>query len=113
MSEHGYAEDLDPDFSNQSPRSERNRLAIDLQTRIAKLNEQARIFLPLIALGLIVAIPVWSKSPARFLELLMSPFVFLPLGFSVIHLARAWRGIARVRARIRDCDRTAEKSRDV
>lgn len=87
--------------------AERDRLAIDLQDRIDKLNEQARIFLPLIALCLIFAIPIWSKSLVRFVLLLVNPFVLLPLAFCVIHLLLAWRGIAKVRARIRDWERSA------
>lgn len=90
--------------------AERDRLAIDLQDRIDRLNEQARIFLPLIALCLIFAIPIWSKSLVRFVLLLVNPFVLLPLAFCVIHLLLAWRGIAKVRARIRDWERSAAKS---
>ncbi|HXU40421.1 MAG TPA: hypothetical protein VN937_28955 [Blastocatellia bacterium] len=87
--------------------AERDRLAIDLQDRIDRLNEQARIFIPLIALCLIFAIPIWSKSLVRFVLLLVNPFVLLPLAFCVIHLLLAWRGIAKVRARIRECERNA------
>jgi hypothetical protein len=84
---------------------ERDRLALDLQDRVAKLNDQARIFIPLIALCLIFAIPIWSKSLTRFLILLLSPFVLLPVGFCIIHLALAWRGILKARTRIRDWER--------
>lgn len=87
--------------------AERDRLAIDLQDRIDRLNEQARIFIPLIALCLIFAIPIWSKSLVRFVLLLVNPFVLLPLAFCVIHLVLAWRRIARARARIRDWERSA------
>jgi len=89
--------------------TERDKLAVDLQDRIARLNEQARIFIPLIALCLIFAIPIWSKSLVRFLLLLVNPFVLLPLAFCLIHLLFAWRGIAKLRARIVDCDRRAKK----
>jgi hypothetical protein len=82
----------------------RDFLVLELQNRIIKLNDQARIFIPLIALCLIVAIPVWSKSLTRFLILLLSPFVLFPLAFCVIHLTLAWRGIVRARNRIRDWD---------
>lgn len=88
---------------------ERDRLAVDLQDRIERLNEQARIFIPLIALCLIFAIPIWSKSLVRFLLLLVNPFVLLPLAFCVIHLLLAWRGIAKVKARIREWEKTAER----
>jgi len=84
---------------------ERDSLALELQNRITKLNDQARIFIPLIALCLIVAIPVWSKSITRFLILLLSPFVLLPLAFCVIHLTLAWRGIVRTKNQLRDWDR--------
>ena len=77
---------------------------------MAKLNEEARIFIPLIALCLIVAMPIWSKSLVRFLKLLLSPFVLLPLGFCIIHLALACREIVRARIRIRDWERSAEKT---
>src|SRR5690242_11762830 len=89
--------------------SEHDRLAIDLQRRIERLNEQARIFLPLIALCLIFAIPIWSKSLVRFLKLLVNPFVLLPLAFCLIHLLVAWRGIVKVRARMIEWDKRAEK----
>ena len=82
----------------------RDYLVLELQNRITRLNDQARIFIPLIALCLIVAIPVWSKSLTRFLILLLSPFVLFPLAFCVIHLTLAWRGIVRARNRIRDWD---------
>jgi len=91
--------DLQPDHSVN-----RDFLVLELQNRITKLNDQARIFIPLIALCLIVAIPVWSKSLTRFLILLLSPFVLFPLAFCVIHLTLAWRGIVRARNRIRDWD---------
>lgn len=89
--------------------TERERLTFDLQDRIERLNEQARIFIPLIAFCLIFAIPIWSKSLVRFLLLLVNPFVLLPLAFCVIHLWLAWRGIAKVRARILESEKQAEK----
>ncbi len=86
--------------------AERDKLASDLQNRITRLNDQARIFIPLIALCLIVAIPIWSKSLTRFVILLLSPFVLLPLAFCVAHLTLAWRGVIKARTRIRDWDIT-------
>ena len=112
MAEHGYAHELGPDLRTRAAASiERDRLVLDLENRTARLNEQARIFIPLIALCLIVAIPIWSKSLSRFLMLLLSPFVLLPLGFSLIHLAVAWAGIARARSRIRVWERATEESK--
>lgn len=108
MPEQPYAQNLG---TGSIPRSavaaERDRLAMDLQDRIERLNEQARIFIPLIALCLIFAIPIWSKSLVRFLLLLVNPFVLLPLAFCVIHLLLAWRRIAQVKARIREWERSA------
>lgn len=98
--------DLNADLPDQSQISaERDMLALELQTRLAKLNDQSRIFIPLIALAVITAIPVISKSPLRFLLLLLSPFVLLPVGFCFFHLLLAWRGIAKARTRIRDFDK--------
>jgi len=103
--------DSNLDLSNPAAsHSEHSRLVLELQDRLAKLNEQARIFIPLIALCLIVAMPIWSKSLVRFLKLLLSPFVLLPLGFCIIHLALACHRIVRARSRIRDWERTAEKT---
>jgi hypothetical protein len=111
MAEQPYAHELGSGLINRSALTiERARLAADLQDRIERLNEQARIFIPLIALCLIFAIPIWSKSLVRFLLLLVNPFVLLPLAFCIIHLLLAWRGIAKVRARIREWERSAEKS---
>ncbi|MFY9555221.1 MAG: hypothetical protein WAV20_18985 [Blastocatellia bacterium] len=87
-----------------APGIDRETLVIELQRCTDKLNEQSRIFIPLIALVLIASIPVWSKSPLRFLILLASPFVLLPLGFCVAHLLLAWRRIATARNRIRKWD---------
>jgi|ERR1041384_906383 hypothetical protein len=98
-----YSHELRPDYRRQaSLASERDRLALDLENRLRRLNDQARIFLPLIAFWLIVSIPVWSKSPARFVLLLLNPFVLLPIGFCVAHLVMALRGIAKARSRIRE-----------
>jgi hypothetical protein len=111
MTDHRYPPHSNLDFSSPAAlRNERTRLVLELQERLAKLNEQARIFIPLIALCLIVAMPIWSKSLVRFLKLLLSPFVLLPLGFCIIHLALACRGIVRARSRIRDWERSAEKT---
>jgi hypothetical protein len=113
MAEHRYSHELNPDFSRQAvAATERDRLALDLQDRVAKLNDQARIFIPLIALCLIVAIPIWSKSLVRFLILLLSPFVLLPVGFCIVHLALAWRGIAKARTRIRDWERATQENEE-
>ena len=113
MAEDRYSHELNPDFRRQAALAiERDRLALDLQDRVTKLNDQARIFIPLIALCLIFAIPIWSKSLVRFLILLLSPFVLLPVGFCIVHLALAWRGIARIRTRIRDCERAAQENKD-
>jgi hypothetical protein len=86
------------------PALDRDRLTLELENRITRLNDQARIFIPLIALGLIVAIPIWSKSLTRFLILLLSPFVLFPLAFCLVHLILAWRGVIKARARIREWD---------
>ena len=109
MSDTEYADEYDIDFqASDLPGSERERLAADLRDKVRRLDEQARIFVPLIALSIIAAIPVWSRSPLRFLALLVNPFVLLPLAFCVSHLALAWRGIARVRTRIRELERDEE-----
>ena len=90
---------------------DRETLVAELQDRIAKLNEQSRIFIPLIALVMIASIPIWSKSPARFLMLLLSPFVLLPLGFCIAHLLLAWRRIAIAKNRIRKWDMVNEREK--
>ena len=114
MAGHRYSNELNPDFRRQSAQAtERDRLALDLQDRVTKLNEQARIFIPLIALCLIVAIPVWSKSAVRFLMLLLNPFVLLPVGFCIVHLTLAWRGIVKARTRIRDWERAVHESNEL
>ena len=113
MAEHGYSREGNPNYRRQAAlATERDRLALDLQDRVARLNDQARIFVPLIALCLIVAIPIWSKSLVRFLILLLSPFVLLPVGFCIVHLAVAWRGIAKARSRIRDWERVTQESKE-
>ena len=114
MAEYRFSHELNPQLRPQAAlASERDRLCLDLQDRVTKLNEQARIFIPLIALSLIVAIPVWSKSPLKFLLMLLSPFVLFPLGFCLIHLAVAWRGIAKAKSRIRDWDRVAAENNEL
>ena len=114
MAEPGYSHELKADFNRQAARAtERDRLALDLEERVSKLNDQARIFLPLIAFCLIVAIPIWSRSLVRFLILLANPFVLLPVGFCVIHLMLAWRGIAKARTRIRDWERATQDSNEL
>jgi len=84
--------------------TDREALVLDLEDRIAKLNEQSRIFIPLIALVLIASIPIWSKSASRFGMFLINPFVLLPLGFCITHLLLAWRRIRIARKRIRKWD---------
>ena len=107
MAEQGAAHELNRDLRAQDAFGiERDRLASDLRDRVTRLDEQARIFIPLIALCMIAAIPVWSKSLLRFLALLLNPFVLLPLAFCIIHLALAWRGIVKARNRMRDWERT-------
>ena len=111
MTDYGFSHEVNPPIRRQpTPAGERDRLSLDLQDRLSKLNEQARIFIPLIALSLIVAIPVLSKSPVKFLLMLLNPFVLFPLGFSMIHLAVAWRGIAKAKSRIREWDRVTAES---
>ena len=110
MAEQGCAHELNRDLRAQDAFGiERDRLAGDLRERVIRLDEQARIFIPLIALCLIAAIPVWSKSLVRFLALLLNPFVLLPLAFCIIHLALAWRGIVKARNKMRDWERSEEK----
>lgn len=111
MAEHNYPRHLNPDFP-VAPQTEHDKLVADLQERVAKLNDQARIFVPLVALCLIFAIPIWSKSLTRFLILLLSPFVLLPVGFCMLHLALAWRGIARTRTQIRDLERSTRNAKE-
>ena len=114
MADQPYASETNPDFGSQAAlRREHARLILDLQDKVVKLNDQARIFIPLIAICLIVAIPIWSKSLVRFLILLLSPFVLLPLGFCLLHLVLAWRGIARTRTRIRDCERAVQENKEL
>ena len=111
MAEEPYIHELGSDLIDTAAyAAERDRLAEDLQNRIERLNEQARIFIPLIALCMIFAIPIWSKSLVRFLLLLVNPFVLLPLAFCLTHLLLAWRGIVKVSARIREWERRAAKS---
>lgn len=110
MADQSYASENNTDFGSQAAlRTEHARLILDLQEKVVRLNDQARIFIPLIAICLIVAIPIWSKSITRFLKLLLSPFVLLPLGFCIIHLVIAWRGIVKAKSRIRACERSAEE----
>ena len=110
MAEHRYSHELNSDFRGQAAlATERDRLALDLKNRVTKLNEQARIFIPLIALWLIAAMPVWSKSLTRFLILFLNPFVLLPVGFCIVHLAVAWLGIAKARSRISDWERVTRE----
>ncbi len=114
MVEDSYPHDLNPHHGRQAALAiERDRLDLDLEQRISRLNDQARIFIPLIALCLIVAIPIWSRSLVRFLILLLSPFVLLPLGFCIVHLVLSWRGIAKARTRIRDWERVTRETKEL
>lgn len=90
------------------PAGEREVIASEIEDQVSKLNDQSRIFVPLIALAIITAIPVLSKSPVRFLLLLANPFVLLPVGFCLFHLLAAWRRIIRARTRMRELE-TASK----
>lgn len=110
MAEQPYANESDSaSIDRGALTTERDKLALELQIKIERLNDQSRIFIPLIALCLIFAIPIWSKSLVRFLLLLVNPFVLLPLAFCITHLVFAWRAIAKVKARILDWERRAEK----
>lgn len=86
---------------------ERENLRLALHRDETKLAEQARIFLPLVAFTLIFAMPIWSRSLDRFLKLLLSPFVLLPVGFCLVHLVLAWRRIARMKKQVRELERSA------
>lgn len=110
MTEQPYANESESASIDRCAAStERDRLALELQNKIERLNDQSRIFIPLIALCLIFAIPIWSKSLVRFLLLLVNPFVLLPLAFCITHLLLAWRAIAKVKARILEWERRAGK----
>jgi hypothetical protein len=85
--------------------AERRELALGLARSESQLAEQARLFVPLVALALIVAMPIWTKSLDRFLKLLASPFVLLPVGFCIAHLVISWRRIIRMRQRMREIER--------
>jgi len=87
--------------------TQRERLRLALRRDETRLAEQARIFLPLVAFALIFAMPIWSRSLDRFLKLLLSPFVLLPVGFCLVHLVLAWRKIARTKKQVRELDQSA------
>lgn len=87
--------------------AERESLRLALHRDETRLAEQARIFLPLVAFALIFAMPIWSRSLDRFLKLLLSPFVLLPVGFCLMHLVLAWRKIARTKKQVRELDQSA------
>jgi hypothetical protein len=92
--------------------AERRELKLDLEQNESRLAEQARLFVPLVALALIAAMPIWTKSLDRFLKLLASPFVLLPVGFSIAHLVISWRKIIRMRRRMREIERAAASEPD-
>jgi H+/gluconate symporter-like permease len=87
--------------------AERRELALGLAQSESQLAEQARLFVPLVALALIVAMPVWMKSFDRFLKLLASPFVLLPVGFCIAHLVVSWRKLIKMRQRMRELEQAA------
>lgn len=89
--------------------AERRALKLDLERDESRLAEQARLFVPLVALALIVAMPIWTKSFDRFLKLLASPFVLLPIGFCIAHLAISWRKLIKMRRRVREVERAADE----
>ena len=93
--------------ARQALDAERESLRLALQRAETKLAEQARIFLPLVAFALIFAMPIWSRSLDRFLKLLLSPFVLLPVGFCLVHLTLGWRRIARTKRQVRELDQLA------
>lgn len=84
--------------------AERRELGLGLEQNESRLAEQARLFVPLVALALIAAMPIWTKSLDRFLKLLASPFVLLPVGFCVAHLVISWRKIIKMRRRLREIE---------
>ena len=90
--------------------AERRELLLGLEQSESRLAEQARLFVPLVALALIVAMPIWTKSLDRFLKLLASPFVLLPVGFCIAHLVISWRKIIRMRQMMREIDRAAKQA---
>ena len=100
-----------PLATGRPDRSERPDLAARLEQSEARLAEQARIFVPLVALALLAAMPIWAKSLNRFLKLLASPFVLLPIGFCIVHLAISWRRIVKMRQQIRRNERMNEEAR--
>jgi hypothetical protein len=85
--------------------AERRELALGLAESESQLAEQARLFVPLVALAVIAAMPIWAKSFDRFLKLLASPFVLLPVGFCIAHLVISWRKIIKMRQRMREIER--------
>src|SRR5436190_10845238 len=114
MTSRTYSHDIEAELRGQaSVATERVRLARDLKDRLRRLNDQARIFLPLIAFALIVSITIWSKSPARFVLLLLNPFVLLPVGFCVVHLVIAVRGIANARRRIKEWEHITSELNEI
>lgn len=92
--------------------AERRELALGLEQNELRLAEQARLFVPLVALTLIAAMPIWMKSLDRFLKLLASPFVLLPVGFCLAHLVISWHKIIKARRRLREFDRAAMNEPD-
>ncbi|MFL6277254.1 MAG: hypothetical protein ACJ74G_18880 [Blastocatellia bacterium] len=106
-----------PDELSQKPsttatrEAERHRLAVGLAESESRLAEQARVFVPLVALALIAAMPVWANSLGRFLKLLASPFVLLPVGFCIAHLAISWRKIIRMRHRLHEAERAMREQK--
>ena len=105
-------DELSPEPSTAATReAERHRLAAGLAESESRLAEQARVFVPLVALALIAAMPVWANSLARFLKLLASPFVLLPVGFCIAHLVISWRKIIRMRQRLHEAERAMREQK--
>ena len=92
--------------------AKRRELLLGLERSESRLAEQARLFVPLVALALIVAMPIWTKSLDRSLKLLASPFVLLPVGFCIAHLVISWRKIIKMRQLMRQLD-CAENQEDM
>lgn len=89
--------------------AERRERELELERSEARLAEQSWVFVPLVALALIVAMPIWANSLDRFLKLLASPFVLLPVGFCIMHLVISWRKIIRMRDRLHEIERVEEQ----
>jgi hypothetical protein len=103
------SDELPGNLTSAALDAERRERELELERSEARLAEQARLFVPLVALALIVAMPIWARSLDRFLKLLASPFVLLPVGFCIAHLVISWRKIIRMRNRLREIERAEER----